>query len=74
LFVKITTSGTRQYVKLVEAFRDAGGISCQRVIATLGRLETIRDGDSDSHVNGQLRASVRRSARGRVRPALSVLW
>ncbi len=57
MFVKITTSGPRQYVKLVEAFRDTGGISRQRVIATLGRLETIRAGDADSLVNGLLRAS-----------------
>lgn len=57
MFVKITTSGTRQYVKLVEAFRDATGVSRQRVIATLGRLESIRSGDADSLVNGLLRAS-----------------
>jgi hypothetical protein len=57
MFVKITTSGPRQYVKLVEAFRDAAGISRQRVIATLGRLESIRSGDADSLVNGLLRAS-----------------
>jgi hypothetical protein len=57
MFVKITTSGPRQYVKLVEAFRDSGGISRQRVIATLGRLESIRAGDADSLVNGLLRAS-----------------
>jgi len=57
MFVKITTSGPRQYVKLVEAFRDAAGISRQRVIATLGRVESIRSGDADSLVNGLLRAS-----------------
>lgn len=34
MFVKITTSGSRQYrVKLVEAFRDEAGVSRQRVIA-----------------------------------------
>ena len=57
MFVKITTSGPRQYVKLVEAFRDAAGVSRQRVIATLGRVESIRSGDADSLVNGLLRAS-----------------
>ncbi len=57
MFVKITTSGPRRYVKLVEAFRDAAGVSRQRVIATLGRLESIRSGDADSLVNGLLRAS-----------------
>ena len=57
MFIKITTSGPRQYVKLVEAFRDAAGVSRQRIIATLGRLESIRAGDADSLVNGLLRAS-----------------
>ena len=57
MFVKITTSGPRRYVKLVEAYRDSVGVSRQRVIATLGRLETIRAGDADSLVNGLLRAS-----------------
>ncbi len=57
MFVKITTSGPRQYVKLVEAFRDAAGVSRQRIIATLGRVESIRAGEADSLVNGLLRAA-----------------
>lgn len=57
MFVKITTSGPRQYVKLVEAYRDAAGVSRQRVIATLGRLESLRAGQADSLVNGLLRAA-----------------
>jgi transposase len=57
MFVKITTSGPRQYVKLVEAFRDDQGVSRQRVIATLGRLETLRTGQSDALLNGLLRAA-----------------
>ncbi len=61
MFVKITSSEGRQYVKLVEAFRDDGGVSRQRVIATLGRLETVRSGDSDALINGLLRATGRPS-------------
>jgi transposase len=57
LFVKITTSGPRKYVKLVEAFRDERGIARQRVIATLGRLEHIQAGRGDALVNGLLRAA-----------------
>ena len=57
MFVKITTSGPRRYVKLVEAYRDAGGVSRQRVIATLGRIEAVRAGEADSLVNGLLRAA-----------------
>jgi transposase len=57
MFVKITTSGPRKYVKLVEAFRDERGVARQRVIATLGRLEHIQGGGSDALLNGLLRAS-----------------
>lgn len=59
MFVKITTSGPRQYVKLVEAYRDSAGIARQRVIATLGRLEAVQSGESDALVNGLLRAAGR---------------
>lgn len=57
MFVKITTSGNRQYVKLVESYRDERGVSCQRVIATLGRLETVRAGENNALINGLLRAA-----------------
>ena len=41
----------------VEAYRDTAGVSRQRVIATLGRLESVRAGQTDSLVNGLLRAA-----------------
>jgi len=57
MFVKITTSDKRQYVKLVESFRDERGISRQRVIATLGRLEAVLGGESNALISGLLRAA-----------------
>jgi hypothetical protein len=57
MFVKITTSGPRQYVKLVESYRDTAGVPRQRVIATLGRIEAVRSGEADSLLNGLLRAA-----------------
>ena len=57
MFVKITTSGPRKYVKLVEASRDDSGVARQRVVATLGRLEEIQKGKGDALLNGLLRAS-----------------
>ncbi len=57
MFVKITTSGPRQYVKLVESYRDTSGVPRQRVIATLGRIEAVRSGEADSLLNGLLRAA-----------------
>lgn len=59
MFVKVTTSGSRRYVKLVESYRDESGVSRQRVIATLGRLEAVTAGQADSVINGLLRVSGR---------------
>ena len=59
MFVKITSSGGRQYVKLVEAFRDESGTPRQRVIATLGRIEAVRAGENNALINGLLRAADR---------------
>jgi hypothetical protein len=39
MFVRITRTADRSYVKIVEAFRDDTGSTRQRVVATLGRLE-----------------------------------
>ena len=57
MFVKTTTSGPRQYVKLVESYRDTAGVPRQRVILTLGRLESVRSGEADSLLNGLLCAA-----------------
>ena len=40
MFVKLTKSGPRRYVQLVESFREDGRVR-QRTLATLGRLERI---------------------------------
>ena len=57
MYVKVTTSGPRKYVKLVEAFRDGKGKPKQRVVATLGHLETIEAGSANSLLNGLLRVT-----------------
>ena len=57
MYVKIITSGTRRYVRLVEAFRDEQGASQHRVIANLGRLESVQAGEANALINGLLRAS-----------------
>lgn len=59
MFVKITSSGGRQYVKLVESYRAGGGTPRQRVVATLGRIEAVRAGESNALINGLLRATGR---------------
>jgi hypothetical protein len=43
MFVKLTKSGPRSYVLLVEAYLDDAGRSKQRTVATLGRLDQMGD-------------------------------
>ena len=57
MFIKVTSSGPRQYVQLMESFRDELGVSRQRVVATLGRLESVQAGGNDALINGLLRAA-----------------
>ena len=58
MYVKVTTSGSRQYVQLVESFRDKAGKVKKRTVATLGRLDQIA-GDLDSVLRGLLKVSGR---------------
>jgi len=51
MYVKVTTSGPRQYVQLVESFRDDAGRVKKRTIATLGRLDQIGD-DLEAVIRG----------------------
>ena len=57
MYVKIMTSDPRRYVKLVEAFRHSRDVPCQRVIATLGRLEVVQAGEVNPLIDGLQRAS-----------------
>jgi len=58
MFVKLTASGKRRYVQLVESYRDDAGRVKKRTVATLGRLDQI-GGELDSVINGLLRVSGR---------------
>ena len=58
MHVKITTSGPRRYVQLVESFRDDNGKVKKRTVATLGRLDQL-GGELDSVINGLLKVAGR---------------
>jgi len=58
MLIKITRSGPRQYLQLVEAYRDTAGKAKHRTLATLGRLDQIAD-HLDSVIAGLLKASGR---------------
>jgi hypothetical protein len=58
MFVKVTTSGGRRYIHLVESFRDPGGRVKKRTLASLGRLDHL-DGGLDPLINGLLKVTGR---------------
>jgi transposase len=58
MFVKLTQSGPRSYVQLVESFRDEAGRVKKRTVATLGRVEQLA-GELDSVIDGLSRIAGR---------------
>ncbi len=58
MFLKITRSGARQYLQLVEAFRDEAGKARHRTLVTLGRLDQLTD-SLDSVISGLLKVTGR---------------
>jgi hypothetical protein len=58
MHIKITKSGPRRYVQLVESYRDSTGRVKKRTVATLGRLEHLQP-ELDSVINGLLKITGR---------------
>lgn len=58
MYIKVTRSGPRRYVQLVESYRDEEGKVKQRTIATLGRLDQM-DGALDSVITGLMKVTGR---------------
>jgi hypothetical protein len=44
MYTKVTKSGGRQYLQLVEGYRNKEGKVRHRVVANLGRLEDLKGG------------------------------
>ena len=61
MFIKLTKSGPRRYVHLVEAYRDEDGKPKQRTLASLGRYERVI-GEVDSLISGLNRLAGRKEA------------
>ncbi|MBP8163533.1 MAG: IS1634 family transposase [Propionivibrio sp.] len=70
MFVKITASGNRRYVQLVESYRDDAGRVKKRTVATLGRLDQL-GGELDSVINGLLKVSGRQAVSTGATPAIT---
>jgi transposase len=58
MFVKVTTSGARRYVQLVESYRDDAGRVKKRTVATLGRMDQLAS-ELDSVIDGLLKVAGR---------------
>jgi transposase len=73
MYVKITTSGPRRYVQLLESFRDEHGRVKKRTVATLGRVDQL-GAELDSVIEGLLKIrgrAPRATADAHVAPSLS---
>jgi len=68
MYVKVTTSGPRRYVQLIESFRDDAGRVKKRTVATLGRADQL-SGELDSVIDGLLKVAGREPAK--LVPAIS---
>jgi transposase len=62
MYVKVTTSGPRRYVQLIESFRDDAGCVKKRTVATLGRADQL-SGELDSVIDGLLKVAGREPAK-----------
>ena len=56
MYTRITTSGSRSYLQLVEGHRDEQGKVRIKVVANLGRLDKLTPGKLDPLINGLNRA------------------
>ena len=56
MYTRITKTGGRQYLQLVESYRNDSGKVCMRVVANLGRLDRIKSKQLDPLINGLNRA------------------
>ena len=56
MYTRITKTGGRQYLQLVESYRNDSGKVCMRVVANLGRLDRIKSNQLDPLINGLNRA------------------
>jgi transposase len=62
MYVKVTTSGPRRYVQLIESFRDDDGRVKKRTVASLGRADQL-SGELDSVIDGLLKVAGREPAK-----------
>jgi len=70
MYVKVTRSGPRRYVQLVESFRNEEGKVKQRTIATLGRLDQM-DSALESVIAGLMKVTGREAPAPAAAPSVA---
>ena len=48
MYLRVTESGGRRYLQIVEAYRNEAGQPRTRIIAKLGRADKLKDGALDA--------------------------
>lgn len=56
MFTRITKTGSRSYLQIVEAYRNDKGQVRQRVVANMGRLDQLVPENLEALINGLNRA------------------
>jgi hypothetical protein len=59
MFTRITTNGGRSYLQIMESYRNEAGKPRVRVIANLGRVDSMKEGQLDALIRGLSRSAGR---------------
>ena len=59
MFTRITTNGGRSYLQIMESYRNEAGKPRVRVIANLGRVDSMKEGQLDALIRGLSRVAGR---------------
>jgi len=59
MFTRVTSNGGRSYLQIMESYRNDEGKPRVRVVANLGRIDTMKDGQLDALIRGLSRAAGR---------------
>ncbi len=59
MFTRVTESGGRRYLQIVESFRNDAGKPRLRVVANLGRVDGMKEGQLDALIRGLSRVAGR---------------
>jgi hypothetical protein len=59
MFTRVTSNGGRSYLQIMESYRNDEGKPRVRVVANLGRVDTMKEGQLDALIRGLSRAAGR---------------